>query len=361
VRVGIDYLPAVTHAPGVGRYARELVRALVRLEQAPKLCLVEVGGARAEIGEPALGLAGALQRPRRLRLRVPRRWIGRLRLSADRLLGGVDVFHHIHAGWPPVSRAARVFAVSELPERRSEGAAKLACQLAEMDRLIVFSAHGARRLSEDWGVAAERVHQVAVGCEHWRRSFPELPAVDPIPTLVVLGAVSASRRHERIVAAFERLWEQERAGRLLILGQRGDAADLLDACLSSSPAREAIHWIERPREGQLPGAVARAAAVVHLSGDELTPVTPLEVLCMGRPVVASRLPAFEEAVAPAARLVDPQEEEDPAALASAIAEELEAGEEPGAQDRRRALAERFSWDRCARETAEVWRTAGQGS
>ena len=28
-RIGLDYWPATTHAPGIGRYARELVRALV--------------------------------------------------------------------------------------------------------------------------------------------------------------------------------------------------------------------------------------------------------------------------------------------------------------------------------------------
>ena len=32
LRVGLDYLPATTHWPGVGRYVREFVRALVRLE-----------------------------------------------------------------------------------------------------------------------------------------------------------------------------------------------------------------------------------------------------------------------------------------------------------------------------------------
>jgi hypothetical protein len=30
-RIGLDWLPARAHWPGVGRYARELARALVRL------------------------------------------------------------------------------------------------------------------------------------------------------------------------------------------------------------------------------------------------------------------------------------------------------------------------------------------
>jgi len=56
VRVGIDYLPAVTHAPGAGRYARELVRALLRLEDRPEIALYEVGRAERTVEERALGL-----------------------------------------------------------------------------------------------------------------------------------------------------------------------------------------------------------------------------------------------------------------------------------------------------------------
>ena len=44
MRVGMDYLAAVTHPPGVGRYVRELVRAVVRLDERPALALFELGG-----------------------------------------------------------------------------------------------------------------------------------------------------------------------------------------------------------------------------------------------------------------------------------------------------------------------------
>ena len=92
--VGIDYLSAVTHPPGVGRYLRELVRALVRLEQRPELRLLEVGGGSRVMEGPPLGLAGAA-RVRRLRSRLPRRTLdllSRMGLGAARLLGGVGGF-----------------------------------------------------------------------------------------------------------------------------------------------------------------------------------------------------------------------------------------------------------------------------
>ena len=48
-RVGLDLWPATTHAPGAGRYARELVRALARLTAPPRLSLLDVGpGARIQ-------------------------------------------------------------------------------------------------------------------------------------------------------------------------------------------------------------------------------------------------------------------------------------------------------------------------
>ena len=115
--VGIDYLSAVTHPPGVGRYLRELVRALVRLEQRPELRLLEVGGGSRVMEGPPLGLAGAA-RVRRLRSRLPRRTLdllSRMGLGADRLLGGVDVFHRVFPERPVSTRAAVSLALAELP------------------------------------------------------------------------------------------------------------------------------------------------------------------------------------------------------------------------------------------------------
>ena len=110
----------------------------------------------------------------------------------------------------------------------------------------------------------------------------------------------------------------------------------------------------------MPRLVARASVLVHLTDDESSPVTPLECFAMGIPVVASRIPAFEEALGGLAELVENAEaQRTPELLADAIARATGGGGGGGASSpesrvlRMRHAAE-FTWDRCARETIAVW-------
>ena len=108
----------------------------------------------------------------------------------------------------------------------------------------------------------------------------------------------------------------------------------------------------------MPELMARSSVLVHLSDDELTPVTPLEAFAFGRPVVASTLPAFEEALDGEARLVETEAVVgNPSALADALAAALLD------QDRdaeRRAVAKRYSWADAARATVLGWRSVLSG-
>lgn len=75
--IALDYTAAAGHAPGVGRYTRELVRALVREPGPPlsRLRLVEVGRAPRPMAGAPLGLEGpeVLQPTEHRMLRLPRR------------------------------------------------------------------------------------------------------------------------------------------------------------------------------------------------------------------------------------------------------------------------------------------------
>ncbi len=367
MRVGLDYLPAVTHAPGVGRYARELVRALVRLPACPELFLFQIGGVQPSIAEPALGLVDAPHSParggvHRRALRVPRRWFEMLGLSADTVLGGVDVFHHILPEWPPIARARQVQPIIGLPAPGSKDETRLRKAFADRDRFVTFSAHGGELLASRYGVPPERIEQVPVGCEHWIRVLPEPGEREWPPSVVVLGSVRSDRHHALCVAAFEELLRRDVAGRLRILGGRDDAAAALDDALAATQARDAVHWFERPREGQLPGIVARASVLLHLADEELTAVTPLEAFSFGTPVVASRLPAFEEALGGEAELVDLAAlAGDPQPLADALERAVASAKDDAAAARRRAVAARFPWAANAQATVRVWERTAAGA
>jgi glycosyltransferase involved in cell wall biosynthesis len=380
VRIGLDYLPATTHPPGVGRYARELVRALVQLDDRPDLALCEIGRDARGADPASLGLTRGDPRVTRFSRAWPRRFVdvshALLGRGADRLLGGVDVFHHVIAGALPVSRARQTIAVAELPAAGSEREAVLRAVLARMDAIFVFSADFKSRLVQHYRIPPERIAQVHVGCEHWRRALATLPERDAPPRIVVLGAVRRARRPLPIFRAFERLAARgldlhlEFASAPTPRGIAPDPAALeLERTLSDSKLRERVFWTtpaesRRLRaapdpwalEASLPRRVASASVLVHLSEDEGTAVTPLEALALGVPVVASRIPAFAEALGDAGILVDDAEStREPEVLADAILRAIESAGDAHAAARNTLVAREFNWERCARETLAVWR------
>jgi len=363
MRIGIDYLPAVCHAPGIGRYGRELVRALVRLPDAPELRLFEIGGGARTMASD-LGLEGSSVR--RFRARLPRRLVRSIHThfgwGADRWLGGVDVFHRMLPDYPPVSGAAEVLPVAELPSPGTPADADLARALQRSAAAIVFCRHYASQLPERYGIDPARVHQVPVGCEHWARNRPsahaEAPASSASPArILVLGAIRNERSPLTVLRAFELFGASERDCELVFIGRPGSATSAFEAGLAKSPVRGRVTWIRNPVEADMPRVMGSAALLVHLAMEEGTPVTPLEAFAAGVPVVASRLPAFEEALGDVAAYVDRSDEPDPGSLAQAIGAALSARGEADAGTAaasRRATARPFTWQANARATLGIW-------
>jgi hypothetical protein len=302
----------VAHASGPGRYARELVRALVRLPEAPELGLYEVGRARRSVHASELGLQGA--RARRISSVLPRR----LRGPADLAFGGVEIFHRILPGTPRVARARTSIALAELPAPGSAAERAWSAELRGAAAVFVFCEDYRARVAQRFGLPPERMHTVAVGCEHWaRRLEAPLPRADP-PRVVALGACD----HAPLREALARLCTPARPIELVLARERGIG------------------------EAELPALVASASALVHLVADAGTAVTPLEALALGTPVVVPRLPAFVEALGSEACWAEP--------LAEALERALASARDPEARRARIARARAFSWERSAREHLEVW-------
>ncbi|MBL8858424.1 MAG: glycosyltransferase [Planctomycetes bacterium] len=384
MRVGVDYLAAASHWPGVGRYVRELVRALVRLPDRPDLALYEVGRAPRVVAPRALGLTIGDPRVQRLQVERSRTLVHAVNVLArrgvDDELGGLDLFQHASL-WPEhlrVRRAREAVAVAELPSEGTPQDSLLAARLARMHGVLTFSNALRSTLIQRYRLEPAQVVFTPVGCEHWRRTLAELPPKDDPPRILVLGAVRAERRPLVVLRAFERLVERGLDAQLDFAcppPPRGRALDpgaaaLYDA-LRTSPVADKVLWEgrvgarARPAldpagfEGSLPDRVARASVLLHLSADEGTPVTPLEALALGVPVVASRLPAFVEALGDAAVLVeDAACVREPDYLAEILITALnERNDGPNAA-RRELVARAFTWERCAEATARAWRKLG---
>ena len=345
MQVGIEYTLAARHAPGPGRYVRELVRALVQLADRPEISLFEGGRSPRILGAAALGLDGA-EGVRRRSVRLPRRLIEAgcgIGFGLDRWLEGIDVLHHAQLSKLRSTRVREVIPAAEFPASSDLERVRNAW------RVLVFSRFMAAALA-DRGVDPDRIAVVPVGADHWARELVAAPPRDVPPVIAVLGAVRATRYQHVVLAACERLRARGLEVTLDLLG-RAPASDApFVAAAARSPMRDAIS-ISTPSEPEIPARLARASVLVHLEDAPGTPVTPLEALSLGVPVVCNRADAFVEALDGAARFVD--EFADPAVLADVIAAAIERRDE--GVERRRATAAPFTWAANARATVEVWR------
>jgi glycosyltransferase involved in cell wall biosynthesis len=322
------------------------VRALVRREDTPRLALFDVGPGARSLPEEALGLPPRSEQVTRLRLALPRRalsWLHRgTRVGANTLLGGVDLFHRIFPDHPPLGRVPDVLPLSDLPRAGSLHEAKLRAALTSIGDVIVASQHARDVVRERFEVDEERVHYVPIGCEHWARQLDPWPERATPARLLVLGRVDRARRPGDLARAVALLARRGVEASLVWAGRPGDGSGDLDPSLLRPDVPEA----------ELPELVARSSVLVHLTDQVWTPVTPLEALAVGNAVVATRRPALVEALGDEAHWVAPDASVDE--LADALAAAVDASTDEAAAARRRALAERYSWDRCAALTARVW-------
>lgn len=350
MRLALDYWPGATHEPGVGRYVREFTRALLRLPDAPPTTLLDWGpGQRLESAESASTLP---PHARLVRRKLPRSWLerlARLGLAPDRLAGGCDVLHASSIPFPRPARARSSLALSSPPAspRALEG----------RDAVITFSTHARRELIERFGVPHERVFVVPVGCGHFSAGFAtQRTPAERSTTLRVLalGRIDRSRSPLELLAACERLAAAGQPLELTFLGRVGDAYDELRARATRSPISSRVRFDSTPDDSKTRRALGSHDVLAQLVTDDWTAVTPLEGAACGLAPVASRLPAYEEALGELAQWVEPSPE--PAPLADALAAAFASHFDPAQVAARAALASRFTWERNATLTLSALRS-----
>lgn len=105
----------------------------------------------------------------------------------------------------------------------------------------------------------------------------------------------------------------------------------------------------------LPAYYRQARVLVYPSAHESFGLPPLEAMCSGTPVVCSDIPVFREILGEAALYADPARPETFADACAALLEnaDLWARQASKGHD----CAQRYTWSRCAQETAAVYEQA----
>ena len=368
MRVGIDYRPALVNREGIGRYVRELVRGMVELEFGGNLGLFGYTLAGSRFSRAELGLEGA--RAELVRLRLPSRavpWLlGKLRKGVDDLVGGCQVYHHTQYIRLAVRQALEVATIHDclylkdadyLDPRSAERMAAAARELvARAKRILVPSEFVGAEVVLHFGAWPSQITVTPLGCDHLARALP--PAGFPAakePYVLTVARVDNRKNHVRMLAAFERLVQENLPHRWLVAGPRGHGCEHFERALARSPAAKRVEWRTDVSEGELPRLYAQADLFLFASLGEGFGLPPLEAMVAGTPVVTSPITSLPEVCGDAAWYVEPT---DPERIFEAMRRLLTERElRAELVTKGRARARQFTWRETARQTLIAYQKA----
>lgn len=378
--IGIDYTAAAWQGAGIGRYTRELVRAVVGRDRglryrlffaarglpagSPYLAgLRELCAAHPNVEARPIPLS-----PRQLtilwqRLRLP--------LPAELLVGRIDLLHAPDFVLPP-TRARTLLTVHDLtflvrPECAEAGLRRYLARavpraLGRADLVVVDSQATAGDLARLLGVERSRVRLIYPGVDP---RFRPLPAAEsaaargalglPDQFLLFVGTLEPRKNLPRLIEAFA-LAGLAPSLHLVIAGRRGWHYEPAFAAVERLGLKPRVHFLDFIADGQLPALYNLARAFVYPSLYEGFGLPVLEALACGTPVVTAAVSSLPEVAGEAAVLVEPGSSQMIAdGIRRALADEARlraAG--PG-------QARRFTWTAAADELLACYQALSQGT
>nr|AUN37321.1 glycosyl transferase group 1 [uncultured bacterium] len=171
---------------------------------------------------------------------------------------------------------------------------------------------------------------------------------------MTIGTLQPRKNLARLLAAHAALpAELRRAHPLLVVGSRGWAAEEEIGALSGAVAKGNAMWLQHVPDEELSTIFQNACALALPSLYEGFGLPLVEAFASGIPVLTSNVSAMPEVAGNAAVYVDPLDEKQIAdGLQRILVDEGLRAELVSLGTER---AREFSWQRCARQTLDVYR------
>ncbi|MBO9358370.1 MAG: glycosyltransferase family 4 protein [Thermomicrobium sp.] len=367
MRVAIDFTPGLNQPAGIGRYTRELVRALA--EQAHFDIVLWHGRTSSPRPRPSSPRIHYRQMP------FSERWLTRLwyRLRIpfpiDPLIGPVDVVHGTDF-LVPQARCARVATVHDVsfllvpelghPRLVSFLRAVVPRMLRTADALITVSESVQQDLLRLYRVAPDRVYAIPHGVafpfvphqpQHARPVIASLGIREPY--VIAVGTVEPRKGYPVLLQAVERAAENIPDLQLVIVGATGWLAEPIERALEEAQQRGRVFRLRRISDQTLAALYSAAAAFVTASFYEGFNFPLLEALACGAPAIATDIPVHREVAGNAALFVRSGDVDSLAeAMISLLTDTTLARrlQQAGPQQ-----ASRFSWHKSAEQHIAVYR------
>lgn len=338
--IAIDYTAALEQGGGIGRYVRELVTALSRIDSETPYRLF-AAGRRDTVTPVTSGPNFTLHTSQISPEWFARLWHrARLPLPIENWVGPVRLLYAPDFTLPPTRRGTKtLLTVHDLsfvraPETATPGLRAYLSRVvprsvARADHILADSESTRRDLLDLYHVEAERTSVLYSGVEgHFRpvrdeRTLADLRSRYALDGsfLLAVGTVQPRKNYIRLVEAFRQL---DRANlTLVIAGGRGWLDDPLYERIAALGLENRVRMLGFVPDKDLPALYSAARVFAFPSLYEGFGLPILEAMACGTPVVTSRASSMPEVAGDAALLVDPLDTDALAeALASALDDEL---------------------------------------
>ncbi len=368
LRVGFDATPAVRQGAGIGRYTRELLRALALADSESEYRLFFAS--RNPIAHPLPPL------PPNFRVRqlpIEDIWLVRIwqRLQApvpvEWLLGPLDLFHSPDFTLPPVRRGTRtMLTVHDLSFVRDPESATSTLRdylnvvvprsVARADHILADSAATHDDLIELYKTPGEKISVLYSGVSLDFRPVTDSAtlnavrakySIGPGPFILAVGTLQPRKNYVRLIQAFSNIKPQTSNLQLVLAGGKGWLYDSIFAEVGRLKLQGRVLFPGFVDDADLPALYSAARVLAYASTYEGFGLPMLEAMACGTPVVTSNVSCLPEVAGGAALCVPPTDVD---ALAQALTQAVD--DESVRADliaKGFARAREFTWERAARE------------
>jgi len=373
--VGIDVTAALTQGGGIGRYTRELVRAVVAQGDDLEYCLFSARPpAELPVPDPLPGGPRVRHRPAPLSERwLYRLWYRlRLPLPVQWFAGQLDLFHSPDFVLPPVrGEVPTLLTVHDLSFVHYPQAFTPPL-VGYLSRVVPWSVRRAthvladsRATKEDlqsiWGVSPDKItvlysgvggnFQPVTGARalaNVRRRYE----LGDAPYLLSVSTLQPRKNYRMLIRAFRPVAARH-PHRLVIAGDKGWLYEDVLSEVQRQGLDERVHFAGFVDDADLPALYSGADLFVFPSLYEGFGLTLLEAMACGVPVITSTASSLPEVAGDAAVQLSPYEEEAWAAAMSRLLADEEKRLQLAAAGF--ARAEQFTWEEAARRLCALYR------
>ena len=282
-----------------------------------------------------------------------------------------DILHSPNLGYPVPTKKPFAITVHDIgPLTRPEFFDKLSIHWMKIGFPYMIN-HASAIICVSRSTADEIIS--AVGSHIGKRVFVTHEGVDPkffdhpdpncfnllsenipngLPFLLAVGGISPRKNIIRILRAMEVIKDKIPHHLVLVGGSGWDENEVFNH-IQGSQIKNRIHHLGYVSDEELHSLYCNADAFIYPSLFEGFGLPVLEAMASGCPVITSNVYSMPEIAGNAAVLVNPLSVEDIASAVLMICSQKALSTEM--KDMGIAQAKRFTWNRCAKETCEIYR------